>query len=53
MEMWQIGLMAFFVLLPLALLGDFWPDKERSNFVGKPLEREWKRQIDHPPVDTH
>lgn len=52
-EIWQIVLMAFFVLLPMALLADFWPDRERLNFVGKPVERSWKSQIEHPPTDSH
>lgn len=53
MEMWQILLLAFFVVLPMALLGDFWPDRERLTFVGKPVERAWRSQIEHPPADDH
>lgn len=47
MEIWQIVLLAFFVLLPMALLADFWPDRERLDRVGKPIERTWRRQVTH------
>jgi hypothetical protein len=45
-QTWQIVLFAFFVLLPFALMLDFWPDRERLDYNGKPLSRPWKRQID-------
>lgn len=46
MQTWQIVLFAFFVLLPFALMLDFWPDRERVDYNGRPLPRPWKRQID-------
>lgn len=46
METWQIVLFAFFVLLPFALMLDFWPNRERVSFNGRPVAREWKRQVD-------
>lgn len=52
MQAWQIILVAFFVLLPVVLMLDFWPDDERLTSRGQPLERRWRRQIDHrPPPD--
>jgi hypothetical protein len=45
-ETWQIVLFIFFVLLPFALMLDFWPNRERLNYNGKPLHREWKRQVE-------
>lgn len=45
METWQIVLFAFFVLLPFALMLDFWPNRERVSFNGRPVPREWKRQV--------
>lgn len=53
MEIWQLVLMAFFVLLPMALLADFWPDKERLTSQGRPVTRRWRPQVDHPPADEH
>jgi hypothetical protein len=50
-ELWQIVLIAFFVLLPMALLLDFWPDRERLSRTGAPVQRDWKRQITHEPHD--
>lgn len=53
MEIWQIVLMAFFLLLPFALLADFWPDKERLTSTGKPIDRDWTPQVSHGPADQH
>ncbi|MEX1177048.1 MAG: hypothetical protein WEB09_01175 [Nitriliruptor sp.] len=53
MDVWQIVLLAFFVLLPMALLLDFWPDRERLTRSGRPVERDWEPQISHPPADEH
>jgi hypothetical protein len=51
---WQIVLFAFFVLLPFALLYDFWPDRDRLDAQGRPLPRDWDPQIVHPPrADEH
>ena len=46
METWQILLFAFFVLVPFALMLDFWPNRERVDYNGKPFMRTWKRQVD-------
>jgi hypothetical protein len=51
METWQIVFILFLVLLPLALLADFHPARERLSARGRPLQRDWVRQIEHPPVE--
>jgi hypothetical protein len=49
---WQVVFLAFVVLLPLALLADLHPDRERLSSRGRPLDRPWIRQLDHaPPSD--
>lgn len=54
MEVWQILLMAFFVLVPFALLLDYHPGRERLNASGHPLERDWAPEVSHPdPDDEH
>ena len=45
MEAWQIILLAFFFVLPMVLMIDFWGD-ERLTFRGSPIARGWKRQVD-------
>ena len=53
MHSWQYILIAFFVLLPMVLMIDYWGD-ERLTFRGKPIPRPWIRQVDHPdPEDDH
>jgi hypothetical protein len=47
MATWQVVFLAFVVLLPLALLADLYPDRERLDSRGRPLERDWIRQF-HP-----
>ncbi|MFN2557867.1 MAG: hypothetical protein ABR592_13565 [Nitriliruptorales bacterium] len=42
MESWQVVLIAFFVLLPLVLMLDFWGD-ERLTARGGPIPRQWPR----------
>ena len=40
-------------LLPIVLMLDFWGD-ERLTFRGRPIERDWRRQIHHAPsTDDH
>lgn len=51
MEWWQVILGAFLVLLPVVLMLDFWGD-ERLDSRGKPIPREWFRQIDHERLDA-
>jgi hypothetical protein len=48
-EIWQIVAFAFVALLPLALTADFWPHRERLDLRGRPVAREWERQL-HPTV---
>jgi hypothetical protein len=48
LEVWQIVLFAFVTLLPFALMVDFWPHRERMDSWGRPIERSWERQIQHP-----
>lgn len=52
MEAWQIILLAFFFLLPMVLMVDFWGD-ERLTFRGRPITRAWKKQGDHPDPGEH
>jgi hypothetical protein len=47
MEAWQLILLAFFFLLPMVLMVDFWGD-ERLTFRGRPITRPWRRQVEHP-----
>ncbi len=51
MTAWQIIVLVFLTLLPMALLLDFWPDRDRLTWRGAPIERRWQRQIDHPSPD--
>ena len=41
---WQIVLFTLIVLLPFALMFDFWPDRERVDYRGRPLPRDWRTQ---------
>jgi hypothetical protein len=50
-DVWQLVLLALFVLLPMALLLDFWPHRERLSSDGRPVERDWEPQITHEPHD--
>ena len=57
MEAWQLILLAFFFLLPMVLMVDFWGD-ERLTFRGRPIARSWKkRPVKNPtepgPSDPH
>ena len=46
MQVWQAALLTIFVLLPFALMLDFWPNRERCDYNGRPFERKWRRQVD-------
>ena len=50
METWQLVFLTIVVLLPFALLFDFWPDRDRLTSSGEPLDREWRPPVT-PPVD--
>ena len=50
-DAWQLILLAFFFLLPMVLMVDFWGD-ERLTFRGRPVVRGWKRQVEHPDPDA-
>lgn len=52
MDAWQIVLAAFFVVLPIALMLDFWGD-ERLSFRGRPIARDWRSQVTHLPDEEH
>ncbi|GGI03325.1 hypothetical protein [Egicoccus halophilus] len=52
MEAWQVVGFVFLALLPLVLMADFWPARERLDYRGRPLPRPWRRQY-HPRVDGH
>jgi hypothetical protein len=51
MEFWQLVLVIVVVLLPLSLLGDFWPRRERCDARGRPLPRDWRPTPPPAPVD--
>lgn len=54
MEFWQVSFLTFVVVLPLALLFSFWPENDRLTSKGRPVERDWIRQIEHEPAgDDH
>lgn len=54
MAFWQIVLMGFVVLLPISLLLDFWPHRERVDAQGVPLPREWRpAPRKAAPADEH
>lgn len=54
MELWQLVGIAVVVLLPLALLVDLHPRRERLTARGTPLPRDWHRQLDpHVAHDEH
>ena len=54
MDAWQLILFAFFFLLPLVLMVDFWGE-ERLSFRGRPIARPWRRQLEppHHPDEGH
>jgi len=51
-EAWQLIAFAFIALLPLALMVDSWPNRERLDNRGRPVQRDWERQLD-PHVPGH
>ena len=53
MATWQIAVLAVFLLLPFALLTDFWPHRERLSSTGRPLQREWRPKVVEPPHEEH
>lgn len=53
MQAWQIVTIAVLVLLPMALLLGFWPNRERLTSSGKPVERDWEPQVTHAPAEEH
>lgn len=53
MATWQIALITVFVLLPFALLSDFWRYRERVTSAGKPLQRPWRPKVAEPEPDEH
>jgi hypothetical protein len=53
LEFWQIVVFAFVVLLPMALMLDFWPHRERLNYRGQPVARTWERQYTPRLPDEH
>jgi hypothetical protein len=53
LEFWQIVVFAFIVLLPMALMLDFWPHRERLDYRGQPVARTWERQYDPRLPDEH
>lgn len=52
---WHVVIIAFVVLMPFALMADFYPDRERLNARGRPLARDWTPQVRHsdPEHDVH
>ncbi|MEX0869564.1 MAG: hypothetical protein WD011_07820 [Nitriliruptoraceae bacterium] len=52
MATWQWTLTAFIVLLPFALMLDFWPDRERCDARGRPQPRTWRPTPTSAPLET-
>jgi hypothetical protein len=50
-EAWQIIVFAFLVLLPMALMVDYWPHRERLTAQGAPLARDWQPAPPPTPSD--
>lgn len=50
-EAWQIIILAFLVLLPIALMVDYWPNRERLTARGAPLPRDWRPVPPAAPAD--
>jgi hypothetical protein len=50
-EAWQIIVAVFLVLLPIALMIDYWPDRERLTARGAPLSRDWRPAARHATDD--
>ena len=52
MEAWQIFILVFTVIVPVALLGarEPWAD-DRLTFRGRPTQRDWRRQVT-PAAET-
>jgi hypothetical protein len=46
--LWQVILGGFLVLLPVALLFDFHPERERCDAQGRPLSRRWAAPVSQP-----
>lgn len=42
---WQVIVGLVVILLPLALMADFWGD-ERVDFRGRPIDRRWEEGTD-------
>jgi hypothetical protein len=54
MATWQLVVATILVLLPFALLTEFWPHRERLTAAGKPLDRPWRPRVKTPePEDEH
>lgn len=54
MAEWQVFILVFSVVVPFVLLGARGPWRnDRLSFRGRPLERDWDRQVTHPPGDDH
>lgn len=52
MTTWQIVILGVLALLPLVLLADFHPHRERLDSRGRPLPRDWEPQVTHPDPDA-
>lgn len=52
MAVWQIVLLVFFLVLPVTLMLDRWGD-ERVTFRGRPVQRDWRRQVEHAVEEDH
>ncbi len=53
MATWQLVFLTVIVLLPFALLTDFWRHRERLTSSGRPLAREWRPAVREPEPDDH
>lgn len=53
LEVWQWVLLVFLVLLPFALMVDFWPHRERLDAQGRSLPRDWRPPTTKVPEPDH
>ena len=53
MATWQLVILTVLVLLPFALLTEFWRHRERHTVAGTPLERPWRPKVAEPEPDDH
>lgn len=53
MVTWQVVLATLFLLIPFALMLEFWPRRERLTSSGRPLQRDWRPPVAEREPDEH